>query len=255
MLSEITPLIITFNESANISRTLDRLAWARRIVVVDSYSTDETLAILRSYPQVQVVSRKFDSFDLQCNFGLEHVQTPWVLSLDADYILGEGFAEELEQLECTAAGYRASFRYCVNGVPLRASLYPPRTVLYRRDKAHYESEGHGHRVVVDGPVLPLRSKVDHDDRKPLSRWLASQIAYSEQEARHLLATPISALNHADKIRRGMLFAPALVFCYTMFFQGLILDGLAGWHYAFQRTIAEMVLSLQLLNQRVQHDPS
>jgi len=84
MIENITPLIITFNEAPNIRRTLDRLVWARRIVVIDSGSTDGTLDILRSYPQVVTIHRPFDNFAGQCNFGLEQVQTPWVLSLDAE---------------------------------------------------------------------------------------------------------------------------------------------------------------------------
>lgn len=255
MLSEVTPLIITFNEAANISRTLDRLTWAKRIVVVDSYSTDSTGEILRRYPQVHVASRKFDSFDQQCNFGLEQVHTPWVLSLDADYVLGEGFERELQELSWTAAGYRASFRYCIHGVPLRASLYPPRTILYNKATAQYKSEGHGHRVLLNGPIEDLHCKIDHDDRKPLSRWLTSQINYSKHEAAHIVASPISSLNRADRIRRKIFIAPILVFFYTLFWKGLIGDGFAGWHYVLQRTIAEMMLSLQLLDKRLRNNAS
>ncbi len=47
-----TPLIITYNEAPNIRRTLDKLMWARRIVVIDSGSTDDTLDVIRAYPQV-----------------------------------------------------------------------------------------------------------------------------------------------------------------------------------------------------------
>lgn len=78
-------MIITYNEAANIRRTLDKLGWARRIVVIDSGSTDETLEIARSYSRVEVIYRKFDNFASQCNYGISQVTTPWVLSLDADY--------------------------------------------------------------------------------------------------------------------------------------------------------------------------
>jgi glycosyltransferase involved in cell wall biosynthesis len=48
MLDEITPLIITHDEAPNIARTLDKLVWARRIVVIDSGSTDDTVRIAAS---------------------------------------------------------------------------------------------------------------------------------------------------------------------------------------------------------------
>src|SRR5215217_7735082 len=87
MIEDITPVIITYNEAANIARTLGRLVWARRIVVVDSGSTDETLEIIRSYPQTELINRPFDDFASQCNFAIAQVTTTWVLSLDADYEL------------------------------------------------------------------------------------------------------------------------------------------------------------------------
>src|SRR6476619_2943691 len=89
MLTEITPLILTYNEAPNIGRTLEQLRWARDIVVVDSFSDDETLEIVSGFPQARVVQRKFDTFAAQCNFGLTEagIATEWVLSLDADYEL------------------------------------------------------------------------------------------------------------------------------------------------------------------------
>ena len=64
----VTPLLITFNEIHNIERTLAKLDWAARIVVIDSGSTDGTLDILAKEPRVDVVRRPFDSFAEQCNF-------------------------------------------------------------------------------------------------------------------------------------------------------------------------------------------
>ena len=60
MKSSITPLVLTFNEAPNIGRTLDRLAWAKEIVVLDSFSTDDTEAICRKIPSVRFIQRKFD---------------------------------------------------------------------------------------------------------------------------------------------------------------------------------------------------
>jgi glycosyltransferase involved in cell wall biosynthesis len=91
---QITPLIIAYNEAPNIARTLGKLSWAKRIVVIDSGSTDETLDMLRRFPQVDVIGHPFSDFASQCNFGLTLVDTPWVLSLDADYELSDALVEE-----------------------------------------------------------------------------------------------------------------------------------------------------------------
>ena len=75
MLENITPLILTYNEAPNIDRTLKKLSWAKQIVVIDSYSTDETLENLAFYPQVKVFKRKFDTHATQWNYGLEQVNS------------------------------------------------------------------------------------------------------------------------------------------------------------------------------------
>ena len=248
----VTPLIITFNEIENIARTLGKLGWAQRIVVIDSGSTDGTLDVLAKDPRIEVVHRPFDSFAEQCNFGLTQIRTGWVLSMDADYELGDGFVAELEALQPgpDQAGYRAAFVYRIHGRPLRGTLYPPRAVLYRVEGAAYENEGHGHRIRLAGTVSDLRSRIFHDDRKPLSRWLGSQLKYAAREAAHLLSAPRENLSRLDRLRLMGWPAPILVLGYVLFAKGAVLDGRAGWFYAWQRLLAEVLLALELLDRRL-----
>lgn len=252
MIEDITPIIITYNEEANIARTLDRLKWARRILVIDSGSTDGTLDIIRSYPRTEVVHRPFDEFARQCNFGIAQVATTWVLSLDADYELSDELVHELHCLRPDAAtgGYQAQFVYRVFGRPLRGTLYPPRTVLYRKDKARYQNEGHGHRVTVAGNVVPLAGVIFHDDRKPLARWFTAQQRYAREEAEHLMASDRKALGRADRIRLAAWPAPLAVFIYALILKGCLLDGWPGWYYALQRLVAETMLALELIDRRL-----
>lgn len=250
--ADVTPLLITFDEIDNIARTLSKLDWAQRIVVIDSGSTDGTLEVLAKDPRIAVVHRPFDSFAEQCNFGLAQVRTGWVLSMDADYELGDGFVAELEGLRpgLDQSGYRAAFVYRIHGRPLRGTLYPPRAVLYRVAGARYENEGHGHRIRLGGTVSDLRSTIFHDDRKPLSRWLGSQVRYAAREAAHLLSAPRDRLSRIDRLRLMGWPAPILVLGYVLFAKGAILDGRAGWFYAWQRLLAEVLLALELLDRRL-----
>jgi glycosyltransferase involved in cell wall biosynthesis len=260
MLDQITPLILTCNERPNIDRTLAKLAWAKRIVVIDSGSTDGTLDILRRDPRVAVFVREFIDFAGQCNFGLARIETPWVLSLDADYELSDELLDELRALAPGKAisGCRAGFVYRIHGRPLRGTLYPPRTVLYRRDRAFYRQEGHRHRVRIDGDILALRGIIYHDDRKPLSRWLASQQRYAADEVDYLLNEAGRAgqpLSRADRIRRMGWPAPIAVLFYVLFVKQCVFDGWPGWYYALQRLFAETLLALEILDRRWRHDPN
>ena len=249
MLDQITPLILTYNEAPNIARALAGVSWAKDIVVVDSFSDDDTIAIAKSFPQVRVCERTFDNHRNQWEFGLKEtgITTPWVLALDADYVVSNELTAELEQLrpETGIAGYRANFIYCINGKRLRSGIYPPVTVLYRCDAASYVQDGHTQRVAVQGTIGELRAPLMHDDRKSLRRWFRSQARYTELEAQKLLAAHLTELGLADRMRRWVVVVPPVMLVYCLVVRGGVLDGCHGFYYAFQRTVAELMLSINL----------
>jgi glycosyltransferase involved in cell wall biosynthesis len=250
MLDKITPLILTYNEAPNINRTLQQLTWAEQIIIIDSYSTDETLEIIQNYPQAQIFQRQFDTFANQCNFGLEKIKSEWVFSLDADYLVTDELIHELKTLtpNSNLDGYYVKFKYCVFGKPLRGTILPPRQVLYRKEKAIYVDDGHAHRVQVKGKSATLKHYIHHDDRKPLSRWLWAQDRYMKIEVKKLLDTPASELSRGDKIRQQKILAPLIIFFYCLILKRGILDGWHGWYYALQRMLAETLLSIRLIEE-------
>jgi glycosyltransferase involved in cell wall biosynthesis len=252
-LEQITPLILTYNEEANISRTLAGLHWARRIVVVDSFSTDATLELLAQHSRVEVVQRAFDSFAEQCHAGLQLITTPWCLSLDADHGITPAFQAELAEVVAAApadvAAVFTPFRYLVYGRALRGTLLPPRFNLIRPDGGHYENDGHAHRFVPRGRTLAMHQPIFHDDRKPLSRWLASQQRYLQQETHKLLTTPHHQLSRADRLRKRHVIAPFALLLLCLIWHRGLLDGWRGWFYAFQRMYVETLLSLMLWEAR------
>lgn len=250
MLVEITPVILTYNEAANIGRSLERLSWAREVVVVDSHSTDETLAIVGRFPNARVVQRAFDTHAAQWTFAVNEtgIATPWVLRLDADYVVTDELREEIGKLKPTAdlAAYEIAFTFCMNGKPLRASLYPPLPVLFRRGRVRIEQDGHTEKVRPDGPVERLKHRLLHDDRKSFERWLSSQMRYQAQEAIKLTSRPWRDLDWGDRIRRTRVLGAPAVAVHCLFGKGLLFDGIAGLRYTAQRVMADLILSLQLL---------
>jgi glycosyltransferase involved in cell wall biosynthesis len=254
-LPEITPLVLTYNEEPNLRRCLETLRWAQQIVIVDSGSTDATAVIAAEFANARLVVRPFDDHTSQWNHGVDEVLTGWVLALDADYVLGPDFAKELEALPVAPScdAFFASFRYLVFGRALRACLYPPRAVLFRKDRCRYRKDGHTQILHISGQTAFLTTRIDHDDRKPLTRWFMSQDKYAKLEAEKLLSLPTAELSLQDRIRRTMILGPVLVFFYTLLLRGTILDGWHGWFYTLQRTVAEMMLSLRLLEKQLAAD--
>jgi glycosyltransferase involved in cell wall biosynthesis len=252
MLDAITPLLLTFDELPNLDRTLAPLAWAKRIVVVDSGSTDGTVERLRAEPHVDVVHRPFDAHASQWEFGLRKcgIDTPWILALDADHQLTPGLVEELRTLAPAAptAGFECRFDYAIHGRRLRSAIYPPRLVLVRREAARFLQDGHTQRLLVDGAVERLRGRIVHDDRKPRARFLRNQAAYAAPEAEKLLASD-ARLSPSGRLRRAGWIAPWLVPLWCLVGRGGLFDGPAGWIYAGERAIAEWLLAMELFARR------
>jgi glycosyltransferase involved in cell wall biosynthesis len=245
----LTALVLTKNEEPNIERTLNAVRWIDNVVVVDSRSSDRTLEIARqTRPNVVIVQRAFDTHANQWNFGLDQVRTEWVLTLDADYEISPELSEEIRQLQPSGevVGYEVQFEYRIHGRPLRASVYPSRVVLFRKQCGSYFDDGHTQRLKINGTIETLAGRIYHDDRKPFSQWLEAQRKYARLEAKHLRAQRLGELTAPDKLRRMIFFAAPAMFFYTLFVQRLMLDGRPGWIYVWQRTIAEALLAKELL---------
>jgi glycosyltransferase involved in cell wall biosynthesis len=256
-LDQVGVVILTYNEAPNIDRTLDAVRAFSEIVVLDSGSTDGSSEIVARSPNVRLVTRPFDQHAAQWNYALTEcgLTQPWVLALDADYVLSSALVEEIASLSPShsVVGYQANFRYCINGKPLSGALYPPVTVLFRRGCARYEQDGHTQRVVTKGEIAQLHSRIYHDDRKPLSRWLQSQRRYAELEAQHLLTVPRKQLRLTGRIRLTGWAAPIFVFFYALLWKRCLFDGWPGWFYVLQRTCAETMITLEIVDRRLKSE--
>lgn len=251
MLDQITPVVLTADEGPNIARTLSHLTWAKDIVVIDSGSTDGTRAILARYPKVRVFTRAFKSHADQWNYAVNDtgIATPWILRLDADYQLSDALVAELSQLapDETVSAYRLHFDYAIFSRLLISSLYPPNTILVRRGRFSIYDRGHTEGWKIDGAVKALRSCVIHDDWKPVDRWLLSQARYMRRELDFVRRNKGGLRNW---LRSRPPLMPIIVFFYCLFGKGLLFNGRAGLFYALQRTVAEAILCLLALEQKL-----
>ena len=266
MLSEITPVILTWNEEQNIARCLGQLDWARTVLVIDSFSDDRTVEIAEGFENVRVLQHRFPGFAEQWKWALDQELTSeWILALDADYVVTDSLIEEIEGLDPKEIvdGYRVSFDWAVHGRTIRASLYPPLVVLFRKSRVTVARYGHAQKAIVE-TERSLTSRIIHDDRKPISRWFSSQIGYAQDEAGLLMGLKSSdttnhdqppdarqgSMSRNDRLRRVPFLTTLLVPIYLLIFRGLILDGRAGLHYTLQRTISEAMISLAMIDAKL-----
>jgi glycosyltransferase involved in cell wall biosynthesis len=247
-LAQVTPVVLTWNEEANLGRVLADLRWAPRVVVVDSGSTDATPEIARGFGNVRWLVRPFDTHAAQWRYGVECTDTEYVLALDADYRVPPPFTAEIERafLPGRFAGGVAAFRYHVRGRPLKGSVYPPKVVIFRRDDVEIGQPGHSQDVSVRGPQYRFAERLVHDDRKPVGRFVRSQIAYAKLEADRLEAP--GAARWQDRLRRAAVM-PFLAGPGAFLAAG---GPAAGWRavqYACERTVFECLLVMELLRRR------
>jgi len=241
-------VVLTKDEEPNIGRILNRLGWLEKVIVLDSFSSDGTIKIAKSFPNVHIHQRSFDTHATQWNYGLSLATSEWILSLDADYILSDDFVNELRSFLDTAeqSAYLASFKFLVFGKELLGDNTTPRPVFFRNADCEYFDDGHTQRLKIQGNTGFFKTPILHDDRKSLSRWLSNQDEYSIKECEKLLTSDSGELSIVSSIRRSKVFSPIFVFFYCLFIKGLIFGGWSGWHYTLQRTMVEMLLSLRLI---------
>jgi len=244
-------LILTKNEEPNLKRVLDKLTWLEKVVILDSFSTDATLEIAAAFPNVTLVQRPFDTHGKQWNFGLSLLDSEWVLSLDADYVLPDDFIAETEQYVKGGndkAAYETNFKFLVFGKPLLKDNTTPRPVLFKKALCSYFDDGHTQRLQIGGGTGMYKAVILHDDRKSFSRWLSNQDGYAIKECNKLITSAGEGLPLSSKIRKTKILAPFIVFFYSLFIKGLIFNGWRGWHYTLQRTMVEMILALRLIEE-------
>lgn len=238
----ITPVILTYNEEPNIGQTLASLAWASRVVVVDSGSSDRTKEIARSFANVAWFVRPFDSHAAQWSYAVERtsIDTRYVLALDADMRPGPGFQEELAQfIEQNGQAGMVPFEYRVHGQALAGSIYPAQVRVFAKENIRIEQRGH---TQVFDPLVPVhrfRSKLIHEDRKPFSRWLANQLQYASLEAERIRNAPTASFR--DRLRRSGV-SPAIWGGYAYLRAGGPFAGAASRAYAEERMVFEGLLA-------------
>lgn len=248
----VTPLILTFNEESNIGRTLDSLRWAKRVVIVDSLSTDRTAEIAQAYENVELYPRKFDKHLNQWNFGIAEtgIDTRFILALDADMHPTPELLAEIEQrfIAGDFAGGLIPFEYRYYGHRLRSSLCPPQLRIFKSEAVRVVQPDHTQHFSVDGDVYKFRARLVHDDRKPLERFVTSQLAYQVLNESELAN---GGRNRFRDHLRKLGVMPPIVGLLAYLKAGGPFYGAAAARYGYERAVCESLLAMRIINRKLQ----
>ena len=224
---KVTATVITFNEAAHIGAALASLSFADEIIVVDSESTDDTVAIARRHTD-QVIVRPWPGYVAQKNFAAEQASHDWILSLDADERVSDSLREEIRGLmqgeptkgsppqeKGPPAGYRIPRVTFHLGRWIRSTDWYPdyQLRLYDRRRARWAGRHVHESVAVDGPVEYLRGELQHYAYRDLAHHHQAMDRYTTLAAREM---------HEDGRRAGWFHV--FVHARLAFFRNYILRG-------------------------------
>lgn len=217
---KLSVIIITKNESAHIVDCLKSVAFAHEFIVVDSGSTDNTVALAREFGAKVEITPDWPGFGPQKNRALDLATGDWVLSIDADERVTPELAREIQAALATpkADAYEIARLSEFCGRFIRHSGWWPDYVLrlFKRGTARFNDVAVHERVVPQGPTLRLTGYFEHYPYANLDALINKINRYSSDAAtmmyaRGKRATVFSALGHGFwtfvriyLIRRGFL---------------------------------------------------
>lgn len=251
----VAVIILTYNEEANLPAALDSVKdWAAEVFVVDSYSTDRTvdIALERAADGVRVVQHRIKNHPEQWNWALLNlpITCDWTLKLDADERVTPEFKKESDELLRSASpdldGVQFRRRLFFMGKPVRFAFTLVHDLrLWRTGRAVFDLRPTSEHAHVRGRIGTLKSYVDHYDYKSLTDWLFKHNRYSSLEAisiiqgdltggvkPRLFGTPTERRAWQRKWYYRIPGRPFLYFLYRYFLHLGLLDGLAGFRFAF-----------------------
>ena len=253
-MGDITVIILTKNEELNIKRCILSVKdVAKRIIVVDSGSTDETCAIAKELG-AEVVVHEFITHGQQFNWALKemNITTKRVFRLDADEEVTPELGQEILQkcemhAEDDVNGLVGNFKIYFMGRFLKhGGMYPfYRLTIFKTGKGYIDENGMRDQTVVsEGKIEYLKNDFLHYDFKDLASWVAKHNWYSSLEVKNFSGMVESEGTRTDtakktiKMRDGFYyklpryFRAKLYYWYRYYFKLGFLDGQAGRVHAF-----------------------
>jgi glycosyltransferase involved in cell wall biosynthesis len=246
---KLSAIIPTYNEAHNIAAAIDSVAFADEIIVVDSFSTDKTVAIAQE-KGVRILQRTYQNSASQKNWTIPQASHEWIVLLDADERIDKELQNEIKAVVAdtrkTEVAYWIKRRNFFMGKEVHYSGWQGDKVirLFMRDKCRYEEKSVHAEVLADGPVGTLKNKLIHNTYKDIFHYLEKWDRYTTWSA-------------TDRAKRGenptlyhFLIKPAFRFFQDYIFYRGILDGMVGFLICALSGMSVFMRSLKVKQMRM-----
>jgi glycosyltransferase involved in cell wall biosynthesis len=225
--NKITGLVITFNEEKNIEEVILNLDFVDELIIVDSFSTDKTVAIVSKYPNIKFIQNKFENYTSQRNLALKQASHQWILFIDADERVSEKLKNEIIETVNNKTVNTAFFvcrKFMFQGKHLRFSGWQTdkNIRLFLNGKAEYVSNKLVHeKLTIYGSVGKLKNKLIHNSFTDYESYKQKMIYYGKLKAKELF------LKGVKPNAFHFIIKPTYKFLYSYIFRLGILDGKKG----------------------------
>jgi len=226
---KVSAVIITFNESRNIRLTLSRLYWCDEIVIVDSYSTDDTIDICKAHG-CRIFYRTFDGYGPQKRFDVSRAKNHWILCIDADEVLSEELCREIQatmEKNPACSGYQLPMNLVFLGREFRYGRESQRyfTRLFNRKAGDFNQSLVHEKLELKGEITRLHGIVLHYSYANLRQWNEKYDNYSSLSAREAVR------KGKQKSVSAVLIALPYYFFRYYFLERNFLNGLEGFYWS------------------------
>lgn len=239
--ANLTAVVLTKNEEKNLSQCLERLLWVKEILVIDDFSTDETLEIAKKFG-AKIYRRRLDNFASQRNWALEKVKTEWVLMIDADERVTSEFRKEVEKAikDGQYDGFRFPRKNIVFGKWIEHSGWYPdwQLHLFKKEKAKYKGKVH-EQVVIEGKVGEMETALIHFNYQSISQYIQKMDRYTTLAAEILI-------ENGYKFRyQDLITKPGEEFFRRFFAEEGWKDGIHGLALSLLQAFSELIVYLKV----------
>ncbi len=201
----ITAIVLTYNEERNIQACLDSLVdWIDEIIIVDSFSTDNTLSLLKLYPTITVVQHAFENYSKQRNWAFEHldISNDFIFNLDADHRATPELVSELKEkfgqgIPADINGFMASRRTMFLGSWIKRGGHYPiyHGIIFRKKFGYCEEKDYDQHFVIVGKSIVLKGDVIDIITDSLTTFTARHNHWATLEAKDAIRLKQSTMNN------------------------------------------------------------
>ena len=251
----IAAIVLTYNEEKNIKMCLDSLdGLATKIFVIDSFSTDKTEQIVKTYRNTVFIQHAFVNQSKQIKFALDTIDfdATWLIRLDADEVLTEESSKEIKDLvskysDSDINGLVLRYKCFFLGKPLKWGGYYPskKMTVIRIGKAIIEDkEMDEHFILTEGKSVECKKDSLHENFNTIYDWIDKHNKYSSREVNDYLQSSANNSKKLNKHSKKKSFfkkiyykfptglRSTLLYFYRYYIRLGFLDGRIGKYYAF-----------------------